>query len=107
MKREVEFHKNIYLSVEYDLNCKIRIIALDTESEKYVKSTINKLREQRKTIIIIAHRLSTVINADKIAVLEQGKLIEEGNHEYLYSKKGKYYNLWQQQFQINAATPAQ
>ena len=74
--------------------------ALDTESEKYVKSAINRLRQEGKTIIIIAHRLSTVLNADKIVVLEQGKLIEEGNHEYLYSKKGKYYNLWQQQFPV-------
>lgn len=74
--------------------------ALDTESEKYVQNTIKRLREEGKTIIIIAHRLSTVINADKIVVLEQGKLIEEGNHDYLYNKQGKYYNLWQQQFPV-------
>jgi len=72
--------------------------ALDTESEKYVQNTIKKLRNEGKTIVIIAHRLSTVVNADKIVVLEQGKLIEEGNHDYLYNKKGKYYQLWQQQF---------
>ena len=74
--------------------------ALDSESEKYVQNTIKGLREEGKTIIIIAHRLSTVQNADKIVVLEQGKLIEEGNHDELYNKKGKYYNLWQQQFPI-------
>ncbi len=74
--------------------------ALDTESESYVQNTIKQLRSKGKTIVLIAHRLSTVVHADKIAVLEKGKLIEEGSHEELYSKKGKYFAMWQQQFPV-------
>lgn len=74
--------------------------ALDSESEQYVKNTLQKLRKEGKTIVLIAHRLSSVINADKIVVLENGKLIEQGNHEELYRKQGKYYTMWQQQFPV-------
>jgi len=55
------------------------------------------LKEEGKTIVIIAHRMSTVINADKIAVLENGQLIEEGHHGQLWESKGKYYQMWQKQ----------
>jgi ATP-binding cassette subfamily B protein len=72
--------------------------ALDTESELFVQNTLKKLKQDGKTIILIAHRLNTVVNADKIVLIEKGKLIEEGNHEELYRKKGKYYRMWQQQF---------
>ena len=51
-------------------------------------------------IIIIAHRLSTIISADKIAVLDNGKVLEEGSHDELFALKGHYYNLWQQQMPI-------
>lgn len=71
--------------------------SLDSTSENYIQKTIATLREQNKTIIVIAHRLSTVINADKIVVLEQGKVVEEGNHKELYEKQERYYQLWQQQ----------
>ncbi|WP_343328491.1 peptidase domain-containing ABC transporter [Polaribacter staleyi] len=71
--------------------------SLDSTSENYIQRTIKNLREQQKTIIIIAHRLSTVINADKIVVLEKGKVIEQGSHNELYNKQEYYYNLWQQQ----------
>ncbi|MBI9063809.1 MAG: peptidase domain-containing ABC transporter [Marinilabiliaceae bacterium] len=71
--------------------------SLDSESEDYVQQTIAQLKDQGKTIIIIAHRLSTVMNADKIVVLEEGKLIEEGTHGELYQKQGKYYKMWQKQ----------
>jgi len=71
--------------------------SLDSTSENYIQNAIKHLREQQKTIIVIAHRLSTVINADKIVVLEKGQVIEEGNHIELYRKKGHYYKLWQQQ----------
>ena len=71
--------------------------SLDSSSENYIQNAINSLREKQKTIIIIAHRLSTVINADKIVVLEKGKVLEQGSHSELYNSKQKYYNLWQQQ----------
>jgi ATP-binding cassette subfamily B protein len=74
--------------------------SLDSESEMFVQNVIMQLREQGKTIIIIAHRLSTVVNADKIIVLEEGKLIEEGKHEHLFSQKGKYFKMWEKQFPI-------
>ncbi|ADF54701.1 peptidase domain-containing ABC transporter [Zunongwangia profunda] len=74
--------------------------SLDSSSENYIQNTIDELRKQNKTIIIIAHRLSTVVNADKIVVLEEGKVIEEGNHESLFEKRDKYYQLWKQQFPI-------
>ena len=71
--------------------------SLDSESEQFVKNVIEDLKQQGKTILIIAHRLSTVIDADKIAVMENGKLIEEGNHAVLYSSQSKYYDMWQKQ----------
>lgn len=71
--------------------------SLDSKSENYIQKTINSLREKEKTIIIIAHRLSTVINADLIVVLDKGIVLEQGSHKELYSKKENYYNLWQQQ----------
>jgi ABC-type multidrug transport system fused ATPase/permease subunit len=73
--------------------------ALDTISEQYVQNTIKLLRENGKTIIIIAHRLSTVRFADQIIVLENGKLIESGNHKELFDQKGKYFELWIKQFE--------
>ncbi|KYG84752.1 peptidase C39 [Roseivirga seohaensis] len=71
--------------------------SLDTASESYIQMTIERLRTENKTIIIIAHRLSTVVNADKIIVMEKGQVIEEGSHFKLFEKKGKYYDLWRQQ----------
>lgn len=71
--------------------------SLDSSSENFIKKTIQRMRDQNKTIILISHRLSTVLKADKIVVLEQGKIIEEGTHKELYKRKGAYYKLWQQQ----------
>ncbi len=71
--------------------------SLDSESENYVKQAINDLRTQGKTILVIAHRLSTVVNADKIAVLNNGTLLEEGTHKSLYIPGTKYYQMWQEQ----------
>ncbi|MNY49610.1 Lipid A export ATP-binding/permease protein MsbA [compost metagenome] len=66
--------------------------ALDTESEKLVQDALNNLMQNR-TSLIIAHRLSTIKNADKIIVLEQGKVLEEGSHNELIEKEGLYYKL--------------
>lgn len=71
--------------------------SLDSESEYYVQQTITHFNEAGKTVIIIAHRLSTVMSANKIIVLEKGKLIEEGTHPDLYQKGTKYYELWKKQ----------
>jgi ATP-binding cassette subfamily B protein len=73
--------------------------ALDVISEKNIQNAIEFLRNQGKTIIIIAHRLSTIKSADKILVLENGKLVQEGNHQSLLYKEGVYNHLWMQQFE--------
>lgn len=71
--------------------------SLDSQSESFVLSTIQRLKNEGKTILLIAHRLSTVINADKIVVLSEGKLIEQGSHSELYFQEGKYFQMWQKQ----------
>lgn len=70
--------------------------ALDTESEALVQAALEKAKEGR-TCIVIAHRLSTVQNADKLLVLNEGKVVEEGTHEELYRKGGIYSTLCQTQ----------
>ena len=67
--------------------------ALDNESEKVVQESLEKLAKNRTTFVI-AHRLSTVRNADCIMVLEQGEIIERGTHEQLLAEKGRYYQLY-------------
>ena len=71
--------------------------SLDSEAEYHVQQTIKQLKDDGKSIIIIAHRLSTVQLADNIVLLENGKLIEQGNHAELYAQQGRYFNLWQKQ----------
>lgn len=70
--------------------------ALDSESEALIQEALNNLMENR-TAIVIAHRLSTVANLDRIVVLKDGKIIEEGSHKQLLKKKGNYYKLWSRQ----------
>lgn len=65
----------------------------DPENEYLIQKAFEKLM-QDKTVIMIAHRLSTIRSADKIAVMEKGRLIEEGSHEVLIKKKGRYYDMW-------------
>jgi ATP-binding cassette, subfamily C, bacteriocin exporter len=74
--------------------------SLDSTSEAYVQNTLAQLQKQGKTIIIIAHRLSTVMDTNKIVVLHEGKLIEEGSHQELIQKRGAYFNLWSKQFPL-------
>ena len=71
--------------------------SLDTESEKIVQDAIEKLMHNR-TVIVIAHRLSTVHNADKIIVLDKGLIIDMGTHEELINKDGIYKQLHNLQF---------
>ncbi|MBQ6628274.1 MAG: ABC transporter ATP-binding protein [Methanobrevibacter sp.] len=65
--------------------------SVDTRTEKLIQKAMDKLMEN-KTSFIIAHRLSTIRNADKIIVIENGEIIEQGNHEELLAKKGYYFN---------------
>ena len=67
--------------------------SIDTRTERIVQDGMDKLMAGRTTFVI-AHRLSTIKNSDCIIVLEQGRVIERGNHEQLLAAKGKYYQLY-------------
>lgn len=73
--------------------------ALDADNEKVIVDNINYLFKN-KTVIIVAHRLSTVRNADQIVVLNDGSVIEQGSHDELIKLKGKYYNLIKNQLEL-------
>ena len=70
--------------------------SLDTESERLVQDALVKLMSNR-TSLIIAHRLSTIKSADLICVLHKGKIVEQGTHEELIVKKGRYNKLHKMQ----------
>jgi subfamily B ATP-binding cassette protein MsbA len=72
--------------------------ALDTESERLVQAAIERLMEDR-TVLVIAHRLSTVRRADAIVVLDDGRIVERGRHEELLAVKGVYRRLYRLQFE--------
>ncbi len=74
--------------------------ALDSFSEHKIQEAIATLREKGKTIILIAHRLSTVMNADKIIVMHDGKIVEEGHHDELLALGNEYLHMWEQQFPL-------
>ncbi len=72
--------------------------SVDTKTEALIQDAIHKLLEGR-TAMIIAHRLSTVRDADRIIVLDHGKIVEEGSHDELMTRKGVYYGLYKLQFE--------
>ena len=72
---------------------------LDNESESLIQESLKKLMNGRTTFVI-AHRLSTIRQADQILVIEEGTIVEEGTHNKLLAKKGRYYNLHKYQARI-------
>ncbi len=80
--------------------------ALDANNEKIIMQNLNNFFKNR-TAVIIAHRLSTVKNADQIIVLDNGKLIEKGTHQQLIQQKGKYYHLVKNQLELEKLSEKQ
>ena len=70
--------------------------ALDTEAERIIQENIDELRDNT-TIILIAHRLSTVKNSDMIFVLDGGRIVEQGTYDYLYAARGRFAEMVDQQ----------
>lgn len=71
--------------------------ALDSESEELVQDALDHLMANR-TSVVIAHRLSTIVNADRIVVMNQGRIVEQGKHEELLKRNGRYAELYHMQF---------
>ena len=79
--------------------------ALDSESEEKIQKSIDRLGKE-KTILIVAHRLSTIMHADKILLIENGQVMEEGNHGFLLNLKGRYRKYFDLQWKNNSFTTA-
>ena len=73
--------------------------ALDAQNEKTIMENMDAFFKGR-TVVVVAHRLSTVKNADQIVVLEKGELIEKGTHKELVEKKGAYFSLVKNQLEL-------
>ena len=71
--------------------------SLDSEVEVIIQEALAQISYANKTTIVIAHRLSTIAAMDRLIVMDNGEIIEEGNHKSLLKKKGLYYQLWQHQ----------
>lgn len=80
--------------------------ALDSITEEEITRTLREISAGKQQItLMIAHRLSTIMHADRIYVLEKGKIIEEGTHDILLGKKGLYYAMWRQQIGERVTVP--
>ena len=73
--------------------------ALDSESEEYIRQALEEIR-QEQTIVVIAHRLSTIQQADQIIVLDNGRIVEKGNHQLLLGQNGSYSRLFELQIDV-------
>jgi subfamily B ATP-binding cassette protein MsbA len=71
--------------------------ALDTDSERHIQAALEQLMQDRTTFVI-AHRLSTVEKADRILVMEKGRIVEQGTHRQLLKQQGRYARLYNNQF---------
>ncbi|UFH51806.1 hypothetical protein [Pseudomonas sp. KNUC1026] len=70
--------------------------SLDSLTERYIQEKLDEIMEQR-TVIVVAHRLSTVAHLDRIVVFDQGRLVEDGTHGELLAQQGYYWRLWTRQ----------
>lgn len=76
----------------------LQTAALDNESERVVQAALDKMQEDNpRTTLVVAHRLETIKNCDKIVVLDQGGVKEEGSHDELLKLNGVYHGLWTKQ----------
>lgn len=73
--------------------------ALDAKNERAIVENLDEFYKGR-TVVVVAHRLSTVKNADQIVVVDGGKIVEAGNHSSLIEKRGRYYNLVKNQLEL-------
>ena len=78
--------------------------ALDTQTERSIQDSLREMGEGR-SVITIAHRLSTIADADQIIVLEDGRILEQGRHEELLARRGRYAQMWERQSAEEAAEP--
>lgn len=72
--------------------------ALDSVSENYLKETTMKLKRKGVNVMLIAHRLSSIVHSDHIYVLKDGEIVEHGNHHFLLNQKSEYFRLWNLQY---------
>ncbi|MDK2886289.1 MAG: ATP-binding cassette, subfamily multidrug efflux pump [Thermosipho sp. (in: thermotogales)] len=90
LARSVLFDAKVFILDEATSN-------IDVETEERIQKAVREISKE-KTVIMIAHRLATVVNADRIIVVHNGEVVEEGNHKELMQKKGIYYKLYEIQF---------
>ncbi|MDB6107705.1 MAG: transporter ATP-binding protein, partial [Gammaproteobacteria bacterium] len=70
--------------------------SLDSITEQAIQETLNDVM-QDKTVIVVAHRLSTIAHLDRILVFDQGRIVEDGTHDELLAQRGAYHQLWSRQ----------